>query len=104
MKDVFAENIKSTLSAHFAKSSDFNLRELTTDGKKIYISFLACFSDRAYISENIIHPLVKHGKSINSKEELLSCIYASSVKETETVSDMEKSLRFPVRLQIERPG
>lgn len=91
---IFAENLKISLCSRFGKSADFNLREIgLPDGKKVYIAFFACFSDRYYISDTIIRPLLQRTNVPESKEGLLSCIYSSAVREKDSIESIEESIR-----------
>ena len=88
--DAFFTCIQSA----FSGCADFNSRRLCFgDGKIAYLLNIGSYTDRDYISESIVTPLLKSGHSPKSKSEVFGLICCSELSEIlDTASAISKLL------------
>ncbi len=78
----------STIKDAFSGCADFNSRAFYfSDGKGGYLINIGSYTDRDYISESVIMPLLHHKTSPKSREEIFGLITCSEFSELETEKD-----------------
>ena len=66
----------------FSDCADFNTRRISfNDGKYAYFLNIGSYTDRDYISESIILPLMRHGSAPSDKSDLFGIITSSELSE-----------------------
>ena len=72
----------SHIRGKFSDCADFNSRQIAfSDGRLGYLLNIGSYTDRDYISESIVMPLIKFGDSIKSKEDIFGLISSSELME-----------------------
>ena len=72
----------SYIKQSFSECADFNSRKITfNDHKYAYLLNLGSYTDRDYISESIMLPLMKLGRAPKSKDELFGLITSTELAE-----------------------
>ena len=92
-KRTCLETAVNTLKERFDLCSDFNIRQVNfPDGGKVYISNLGNYSDRSFISETIVKPLVAFGKTPENESDVFTVIASNELIKAESENDAESKL------------
>jgi len=87
------EDAVTVLKSRFAGCSDFNIRAVTLpDGACMYLSNLGNYSDRAFISETIVKPLVHLKVMPKTEDEFFGVISSSELGKVKDVDEAETKL------------
>lgn len=87
------ETAINTLKEHFSRCSDFNIRRVNfNDGGKVYISNLGNYSDRSFISETIVKPLISYGKTPENDSDVFTAVASNELIKAEDPDDAESKL------------
>jgi len=82
--DEAINNVKDT----FKNCADFNSREITyCDGKRGYLFNIGSYTDRAYISDSIMLPIMRLKKIPESSSDVFGFICSSELMELENASE-----------------
>ena len=88
MAETTIDTAFSAIQSAFNNCADFNARRIVFgDGKTGYLLNIGSYTDRDYISESIVSPLLKAGRSPLSKNEVFSLITSSELSEIIGVED-----------------
>lgn len=76
------DNVLSRIQTAFSGCADFNSRRLCFSGNKVaYLLNIGSYTDRDYISEGIIMPLLRLSRAPKDKEEIFGLITCSELTE-----------------------